>query len=185
MLEELREFDFHEFYLIYPRSVVLVGVGGERPNLMPVVWHTPLSFKPPLYGVSVSPKRHTYGLLLKERHFSVNFLPFDKAELFEKTGFSSGREVDKFAQFGIGYRAGALGAPVLSDAYAALVCRLVDELKTGDHSLFVGEVVAVYRAPGSWEPYADAEVLSEGVKPTLYLGKGIYDTLSGARLKLR
>ena len=185
MLEEVKGFDFHEFYLIYPRSVVLVGVGGARPNLMPVAWHTPLSFKPPLYGVSVSPKRFTYGLILKEKHFSVNFLAVEKAELFEKTGFTSGKDVDKFGQFGIEHFPGALGAPILSDAYAALSCRLVEELKLGDHSLFVGEVVAVYRAPGSWEPYADAEVLARGVNPTLYLGKGVYDTLSGQRLKLR
>ncbi len=185
MLEELKDVGFDEFYLLYPRSVVLVAVGGPNPNLMPVAWHTPLSFKPPLYGVSVSPKRHTYGLILREKHFSVNFLPLEKAELFEKTGFTSGREIDKFAQFGIEFTPGPLGALLLKDAYAAIVCRLYDELKTGDHSLMVGEVVALYAWPGAAEPYADAQVLSRKINPSLYLGKGIYDTTSGKRRELR
>jgi len=65
-------------------------------------------------------------------------LPFkDKLHLFksEKT-FSNG------AISGYGIEAGVTGAPILKDCVGYVECRVVQAVDAGDHTLFIGEVVA-------------------------------------------
>ena len=53
------------------------------------------------------------------------------------------RGVPPFAHWhGIATRPGAEGAPLIENALGWLECRLQDEHDTGDHTLFVGEVLA-------------------------------------------
>jgi flavin reductase (DIM6/NTAB) family NADH-FMN oxidoreductase RutF len=47
---------------------------------------------------------------------------------------------DKFS--GIAYRTETSGAPVLGDAMAWVDCVLQESLPGGDHTIFIGEVVA-------------------------------------------
>jgi flavin reductase (DIM6/NTAB) family NADH-FMN oxidoreductase RutF len=49
---------------------------------------------------------------------------------------------------GIETTPGELGAPLLEGAVGWIECRLGPELEAGDHTFFVGEVVAVRRGPG-------------------------------------
>lgn len=87
-----------KFYYLFPQTVAIVGVGR---NLMPAAWHTPISAKPPLYGVLISPKRYTYDLLEKEGGFTVNFLMHEQAQLIAQLGSTSGRNIDKPTHFKI------------------------------------------------------------------------------------
>src|SRR3989304_1940509 len=85
------------FYHYYPSLAVIVTAhAGERDNAMTAAWHTPVSKKPPLYAVAISPTRFTYELILESREFSINFLPASEAELVAAVGGSKGKEIDKF-----------------------------------------------------------------------------------------
>jgi flavin reductase (DIM6/NTAB) family NADH-FMN oxidoreductase RutF len=87
---------------------------------MAAAWHTSISFKPPIYGVSVSPRRFTYQLVIKGKEFGVNFLPFKAAELIASVGGSSGGEVDKFERFNIATaKPTRTSVPIPETAYAA------------------------------------------------------------------
>ncbi len=175
--------DIGEFYQHYPRvATVLTVRAGERRNAMAVAWHSPISFKPPLYGVSIAPKRYTYQLLLESREFAVNFLPFERAPLIASVGGSGGRELDKFDRFGIAEEQPLkTGAPILKDAYAAYECRMIDNREYGDHVWVVGEIVAVH--------FAGEALASEGtldlskIRPALYLGAERYATVDAHSVK--
>ena len=66
-----------EFYHHYPRVAAIVTVHArDKDNAMTVAWHCSLSMSPPLYGVSISPKRFTLELILEAKEFGVNFMPF-------------------------------------------------------------------------------------------------------------
>jgi len=166
------------FYHHYPRvAAIVTAQAGGKSNAMAVAWHMPISFTPPLYGISVSPKRFTYQLIIDSKQFGVNFLPFDRAELVASVGGSKGQEIDKFRQFNIA-RAQSLktAVPILKDAYAAYECQLVDDRGYGDHRLLVGEIVAVHLLK---EAFAPEEVLDlDKVSPALYLGHDLYLTTS-------
>lgn len=170
-------------YYYYPLLVAVVGINTDyKRNLIPVVWHTALSFSPPLYAVSISPKRFSFRLILEAQAFSVNFLSYEYLELVDKLGSISGRDIDKFSEFNLKYFEGeSTGAPILEDAYLTLECELIDHLKTGDHTLFIGEVLKTYIEKEAF--LEDSTLNTDRLDPLLYLGNHVYITTDRTRRK--
>lgn len=165
-----------EFYQHYPRVAVILTVNaGGKKNAMAAAWHSAISFKPPLYGVAVAPKRHTYKLIVEAGEFGINFVPFEAAELIASVGGSGGGEMDKFSRFDITEETPLkTKVPVLKEAYAAYECKLVDNKTYGDHAWMVGEVVAVHFTE---EFFTARGTLDLGkLNPALYLGAELYIT---------
>jgi len=162
----------------YPRTAVIVTAQAKgRENAMAVAWHTSISFKPPLYGIVVSPKRFTYQLIIDSKEFGINFLPFKAVELVASVGSSSGQKIDKFHRFNIAKdKSVKTTVPILKDAYAAYECKLVDDRSYGDHRWLVGEVVAVHVMKEAFAPEAILDL--NKVSPVLYLGSDHYLTTS-------
>ena len=113
---------------------------GDVVNGMTAAWVSQVSLKPLLVMVSIAPSRYSHDLIKKSGIFAVNVLDRDQADLGKRFGFKSGRQVDKFA--GLEWTTGATGAPILPQAYACLELKLKETVPAGDHTLFVGEVVA-------------------------------------------
>lgn len=163
-----------EFYHHYPRVATIVTVHARgKDNAMAVAWHSSLSMSPPLYGISISPRRFTLELILEAKEFGVNFMPAEKAEVVASVGGSSGREVDKFQRFGIAKDEPLkTSVPILKDAYACYECKLVDYKTYGDHVWVVGEILATHFDE---ELFTREQVLNlECVAPALYLGAELY-----------
>jgi len=134
--------DIGKFYYFFPQTVAMVGVNQ---NVMPAAWHTPISADPPLYGVLISPKRHTLQLLSKENGFTANFLEFNFASLIAKTGGVSGRNTNKLDKFGIKYSpAEKINGPILQESYAAYECEKFAMHEYGDHFLCIGKIVMIH-----------------------------------------
>ena len=156
--------------LLYPTIAVLVTSRyGERVGGMMAAWWTQLSIKPLLVGVAIAPERYTYKLIKKSKVFAINILDYKYVEKTPYLGDASERFFEnKIARAGFHVVFGkSTGAPILKEASAALELRLRDVLRTGDHDLFVGEVVGAYATSdfynGMWR-------LVE-YKPLLYLGR--------------
>jgi flavin reductase (DIM6/NTAB) family NADH-FMN oxidoreductase RutF len=74
--------------------------------------------------------------------FALSLLAGDQDSLAQHFA----RGVPPFAHWhGIATREGAEGAPLIDDALGWLECRTRDEHDAGDHTLFVGEVLAAER----------------------------------------
>ena len=162
------------FYQHYPRVAAVVTVNSEgRKNALPIAWHCSISFKPPIYGIAVSPKRFSYNMILQSKKFAINFLPYEKIELIAALGGCSGGFTDKFTEFNLAEdEALKLDVPILKDAYAAYECAVIDSRVFGDHAWIAGEVKAVHVAE---ELLQDNGVLSlHLVRPALYLGGDTY-----------
>ena len=170
--------DIGKFYQHYPRVAVIITAQAKgRSNAMAAAWHTAISFAPPLFGVSIAPKRFTYQLIADSKEFGVNFLTLDAAELIASVGGSGGQEIDKFQRFNIATdKPVKTSVPILKDAYAAYECQLVDDKDYGDHRWLVGEIVAVHLLKEAFTP---EEILDLGkISPALYLGNEFYVTTS-------
>ncbi|GAG42932.1 unnamed protein product, partial [marine sediment metagenome] len=60
-------------------------------------------------------------------------------------GTKSGRDLNKLAAAGVKTQpASVIDSVLLADAVANFECKLVSELETGDHVVFVGQVVAAH-----------------------------------------
>jgi flavin reductase (DIM6/NTAB) family NADH-FMN oxidoreductase RutF len=167
-----------KFYYFYPQTVAMIGVNN---NIMPAAWHTPVSGQPPLYGILISPKRYTYDLLNRENGFTVNFLEHDHAQLCAWTGGISGRDTDKFKEFGIScFRADTVNGPILDQCYAAYECKKHSVVEYGDHYLFIGEIVLIHYRKDILN--IDRLIDEKNVKPMLYFGRDRYITTDPHRI---
>jgi flavin reductase (DIM6/NTAB) family NADH-FMN oxidoreductase RutF len=172
------------FYHHYPIHAAIITAQFEgKKGIMAAAWHAPISHTPPLFGVSLAPKRYTYKLIEKAKEFAINFLSFDKAELVVSVGSVSGAEVDKYKKLGIETEKPIkTTAPILKDAYAAYECLLIDGREYGDHIWIVGEIVATHFDKALFT--SDETVDLNRISPVLYMGADRYTIPSSADLKV-
>jgi flavin reductase (DIM6/NTAB) family NADH-FMN oxidoreductase RutF len=135
-----------------PLSVVVVGAGhgGERSCATGTAMY--VSFAPPQLAVALHPGSRTCRLVEASHGFSVSALRADQLDLAMDAG-RGGSGDDKFAELGAATveTAELPGVPGLDDAAFVSWCRVVQAHSTGDHRLFIGEVVA-FGGPTSDRP---------------------------------
>lgn len=118
-----------------------VDLSGERLGLT-IGSLVGLSLEPPLVGVSVSRQAAMHELLRGAGGFALSLLAGDQEGIAQHFA----RGVPPFAHWhGIATRPGAEGAPLIDDALGWLECRTAAEHEAGDHTLFVGDVLAAER----------------------------------------
>lgn len=126
-----------------PSGLYVVGStdGASRRNLMTLNWATQLAFEPKLLGIAVERESHTHELIEAGGVFSVCVIDRDDRAIVRK--FTKPVEVDLEAGTlnGFAVHTRTTGAPVLDQSVAFLDCIVRDRVATGDHTLFVGEIV--------------------------------------------
>jgi flavin reductase (DIM6/NTAB) family NADH-FMN oxidoreductase RutF len=124
-------------------AVLTVDADGQRLGLT-LDSLVSLSLEPPLVGVAVRREAAMHELLREANGFALSVLAAGQEWLAQHFA----RGVPPIALWrGIASREGAAGAPLLAGSLGWLECRLADELETGDHTLFVGEVLSVELGP--------------------------------------
>ena len=101
-----------------------------------------VSADPPLVLVSVDKRTSALQTILAARHFALNFLPRDAADIADMFG---GKGSKKGAERFEAGRWGTLrtGAPVLLDAVGAIDCQLEEIIERHGVVIAIGRVVAV------------------------------------------
>lgn len=131
----------------YPEWIVLVVArdAAGKANLMPAGWGMICSGEPLMVCVAVGHTRYTHQCIEQTREFVFAWAGEGQAELVEYAGSHSGRDVDKFQALDIPTApAAVVNVPLLAEAAANLECRLHHSVSVGDHTIFVGEVVAAH-----------------------------------------
>lgn len=119
-------------------AVVTTRLPDGRPWGLTANAFASVSLVPPLVLVCVDLSSDTHAGLRKAGFFAVSVLAESQERLARR--FADEQTTDKFD--GIAWRTEMTGAPVLEDATAWVDCRVEAEHPAGDHSIFVGEVVA-------------------------------------------
>jgi flavin reductase (DIM6/NTAB) family NADH-FMN oxidoreductase RutF len=114
---------------------------GERQHGMSSSWATQVSGEPVLVMAAVDRQHFTHQLLLDSGAFALNIVGAQSKHLEDYFYSARSHRADNLAPFALD--TGVTGTPLLRDALAALECRVVSAHAAGDHTLFVGEVVAV------------------------------------------
>jgi flavin reductase (DIM6/NTAB) family NADH-FMN oxidoreductase RutF len=130
---------------LYPVPVVLVTCGVEKPNVVTLAWVGTVCSDPPTVAIAIRPSRHSHRLIEETGEFVVNIPGQDLLEVADHCGQVSGREVDKFAEFGLTQeQAAEVKVPLIAECPVNMECRVLQKLELGAHDLFLGEVVAVH-----------------------------------------
>ncbi len=127
---------------------VLVGTGtGNESNLITAAMVHVFSIDPPMIGVGISPKRHSFKLLENHGEFTVNVPTKDMLEKVKDCGSASGKDVDKFEEFDLTKeQGGKTVVPSVRECPLVFECELEKRIETGDHHWFIGKVMSAMKS---------------------------------------
>ncbi len=152
-------------------------------NVMAAAFTTPLSLDPPLIGVAVHPSRHTHDMIRYSQEFALNIPTRELLHHVQYLGSVGGAELNKFELTKLPtFRARRISAPLLEGCVGWIECGVHDAYTVGDHTLYVGKVVA---AQAEQDAFGDAWLLADPEeRPLHYLGVNYYAVL-GERMEAR
>ena len=143
------------YRLLEPGPVVLMTTRLKgHDNVMTQSWHTMFEFEPPLVGLIVSNRNHSFAALDSTRECVLNIPTAKLARQVVGCGNTSGRRVDKFERFGLTrVPAAAVDPPLIAECYANLECRVEDARMVRKYGLFVVKVVKAWVDPSLRNPH--------------------------------
>jgi flavin reductase (DIM6/NTAB) family NADH-FMN oxidoreductase RutF len=125
-------------------SVLTVDHDGDRMGVT-VSSLVSLSLEPPLVGISIGKQASCYELLRRAGAFAVSLLGANQEDIARR--FAAGRPPIVHWE-GVMTRKGQV-APLIEGALGWIEARVVAEHDVGDHTFFVGDVVALEPGPST------------------------------------
>jgi flavin reductase (DIM6/NTAB) family NADH-FMN oxidoreductase RutF len=134
------------YRLLEPGPVVLLTTARHgKTNVMAMSWHMMIDFDPPLLGCVVSDRNYSFKALKATKECAINIPTASLAVAVVGCGNTSGRTIDKFAEFGLtATRASRVAVPLIRECYASLECRVVDTRLVARYNLFVLQVLRAW-----------------------------------------
>jgi flavin reductase (DIM6/NTAB) family NADH-FMN oxidoreductase RutF len=115
---------------------------GDEVSMMTVNWIVQSSFEPPMLTLAVEVDSHSCRVIEASGAFAVNIYESGQRELAGQLGKTFAKHPEKHN--GLAWKPGpATGSPLLEAALGWVECKVVNTLPSGDHLLFVAEVVDV------------------------------------------
>lgn len=130
-----------------PQRVLLaVSIDAEgKADIIPLGWHMQTSFDPLMVAISIGHTRYSHKLVSEGKEFVLAAASEEMADEVLYCGTHTGRKVDKFAETGLTpLPAKIVKPPLIAECVANLECVVKHTLETGDHTIFVGQVVAAH-----------------------------------------
>ena len=165
------------YRLVHPMHTVLVTCASKagKANIITLAWIMPTSAKPPMVAISVAPRRCSHKLIEESGEFVVNVPSMRLVHQTLFCGRTPGRKIDKFRETHLtAAPAKRVKAPIIKECVAHLECKLVQKITTGDHTLFVGEVLAAYANKSVFSDMYDVKK----AKPVFHMGGNSFVTAS-------
>lgn len=108
---------------------------------------TSVSLDPPLVLICVHRQAHSHAFILQQRAFGIHILSGERERLSDRCAGFLGEEGHWLED--LPHRTEKTGAPILEGALAWMDCALRQAHDGGDHSIFVGEILAAGHASGT------------------------------------
>ncbi|MGT2439921.1 flavin reductase family protein [Bradyrhizobium betae] len=161
--------------LLEPGPIVLVSSAHKsETNIMTMGWHMMMEFSPALVACIISSANHSFDLIRSSRQCVINIPTADLATTVVKIGNSSGRDIDKFGEFGLTPKPGMhVRAPLIDECYASFECQLADASQVKKYNMFIFEVVKAHvttapKLPKTIHYRGDGEFMISGAETRKY-----------------
>jgi len=142
------------YQLLEPGPVVLLTTSRKgRANVMTMSWHMMVEFEPPLVACVVSDANHSFAALRATGECVIAIPAVKLANKVVGVGNCSGRDVDKFAAFGLTPTpAKKVAPPLVAECFANLECKVADTRLVTHYNLFILEVLKAWKDPAQKNP---------------------------------
>lgn len=146
-----------------------------KANVITLAWSMPASILPPMLATGIAPARYSHQLIEETKEFVVNIPTMDFLKETLLCGRITGREYDKFKEARLTpLPAKMVQPPIIKECVAHLECKLRQQISTGDHTIFIGDVLMAYANEGVFVRRLDLK----RVKPIYHMGGDDFVTLS-------
>ncbi len=132
---------------LFPLPVVLVTCQSaeQKPNIITLAWCGVVASNPPAVGLGIRPSRYSHSLIEQSKEFVVNIPTQKLLDKVDWCGMVSGKNFDKFKETSLTpLPAKTVGAPLIKECPVNLECKLIQSLSLGTHTLFLGEITALW-----------------------------------------
>lgn len=129
------------------REASMVTCKGKdgKDNIITVGMSMQGSLSPVSLVISIGKTRLSHQLILESNEFVLCIPSTEQLGAVQYCGTHSGRDVDKFTETGlIKIKSKHIGPPLITNSIACFECRVSGKLETGDHTIFIGDVLAAY-----------------------------------------
>lgn len=124
-------------------TVVTTRDGDGRPSGLTASAFTSVSLDPPLVLVCVDERSETHAGFRESGTFGVSVLAEDQEDVSRRFAWGGSAKFENAELI-----EGAGGVPLVAGALAHVSCQVVAAHPAGDHTIYVGEVVALTSRPG-------------------------------------
>jgi 3-hydroxy-9,10-secoandrosta-1,3,5(10)-triene-9,17-dione monooxygenase reductase component len=124
-------------------SIATAVDDGGIPHGLTVSSFTSVSLDPPLVLICLGHRVTVIDMFRRAKYFGINVLGADQQELSDR--FARKGE-DRFS--GLAWQVGQTGVPLLPGSIAHIECAVHQRFTSGDHDIFVGEMVRAEVADG-------------------------------------
>lgn len=151
-----------------PTPVWVVGTYDEncKPNFMTAAWGGVCCSRPPCIYVSLREATYSHGNIVSRMAYTVSVPGEEYWREADYLGISSGRDTDKVKDTMLtAVKSGLVDAPYVDEFPLVLECRVIEVVKIGLHTEFIGEILDVK---------ADEDVITDGkpdiqkIKPVVF-----------------
>lgn len=125
-------------------TIVTTEVDGEYFGTT-VTSFSSVSLEPMLIQIALDTESRIHAAVKDSGKFAANILSVEQERLARRCADSMA--VDRFR--GVDVTLGEAGVPLIDGSIAALECRVTAEFPAGDHTVFIGEVVAAHTGDGA------------------------------------
>lgn len=138
---------------------VLTSCFTDKVSGMIASWVSQVSYEPPLVMVAVHTNRYSHPLIEQGGVFALHALTKNQKDYLSR--LKGPDPATRFA--GIEWEKGTTGCPVLKECAAYLECRVKESFKPGNHTIFIGEIIAAKQVN-------DGDILTTLDYEGIYLG---------------
>lgn len=154
--------------ITYPTPVFVVGTYDSegKPNAMTAAWGGICCSVPPCITISLREATYTYHSIMDSKAFTISIPSEDQVKEADYFGMASGKDVDKFQATGLTpTQSEVVNAPYVDEFPFVLECELLQSVKIGLHTQFIGEIKDI-KVDESL--ISDDESLIKKIKPLIY-----------------
>jgi flavin reductase (DIM6/NTAB) family NADH-FMN oxidoreductase RutF len=134
-----------------------------------------------MVAISVGHQRYSHKLIEETSEFVVNIPTMDIVRDVLLCGRTTGKTSDKLEKTLLTLLAAKkVKSPIIKECVAHIECKVRQQMKTGDHTLFVGEVLAAYINEGIF----NGSFALGKVKPIYQIGESEFTTVSSETVRM-
>jgi flavin reductase (DIM6/NTAB) family NADH-FMN oxidoreductase RutF len=107
-----------------------------------------IDFQPPLVAIVVGDQSYSFNALKETKECVINIPTVKLISKVISVGNTSGSKIDKFKKFNLSQEnALHVKAPIISECYANLECKVIDAKMSSKYNIFILEVLKAWVTP--------------------------------------